>query len=251
MLRHKHNEIEWLTYELLADCKHIDHRVFLRHGGSSQAPYDSLNFGTNVGDDPKHVSANYEKAREVMQCSSIVVADQRHGKSIMRMSQGNRSHTFGCDGLTTNARNLPLLIQHADCQAACFYDPIKQALTMVHCGWRGNIQNIYAEAVAEMRSQYGSNPADLLVCISPSLGPEKAEFVNYKEELPESFWQFQSQPFHFDLWALGEWQLTNAGVLPEHIQIARECTSSNPQDYFSYRRSNVTGRHGSLAILMH
>lgn len=249
MIEREYNGIKWLEYELLADFKRIDHRVFLRHGGNSQGQFQSLNFNTSNGDNPLHVKENHEIVRNLLGQEKLVTSVQKHGAEVVAVTNDNKHSPFAGDGLTTKEANLPLLIKHADCQAACFYDPINHALSLVHCGWRGNVQNIYAKTVQAMQNVYGSKPADLLVCISPSLGPERSEFINYKTELPESFWQFQYKPFYFDLWALSEWQLISAGILPHHIQIARISTWSNPDDYFSYRRSHIIGNNGTTAML--
>ena len=142
------------------------------------------------------------------------------------------------------------MIKHADCQAAIFYDPEHRAIANVHCGWRGNVQNIYRETVREMRRHFASRPENILVAISPSLGPEKAEFINFKKELPEAFLPYQVKPTYFDLWAISRMQLESEGILSHHIQIASICTYSHPEDYFSFRRDNrVTGNHGTVAVL--
>ncbi len=102
----------------------------------------------------------------------------------------------------------------------------------------GSALNIYAHAIEQMKNRFGSNPADLLVCISPSLGPEEAEFMHYRHELPEIFGNFKLDPPILIFWTISEYQLQAAGILPHHIEIARLSTYSNAHDYFSYRRDN-------------
>ncbi|MEI8125760.1 MAG: laccase domain-containing protein, partial [Parachlamydiaceae bacterium] len=72
--------------------------------------------------------------------------------------------------------------------------------------------------------------------------------VNYKEEFPESFSEFEIKPLHFDFWEISERQLKSAGVLPHHIQTARIDTYSN-EDFFSFRRSKTTGRQATICSL--
>ena len=141
------------------------------------------------------------------------------------------------------------MVRHADCQAAIFYDPKNKAVANVHSGWRGNVKNIYRSTIQKMRRVFGSKPADLLVCISPSLGPDCAEFIHYKAEFPEDFWAFQIKPYYFNLWAIARYQLELSGILPHHIEIAEICTNTEVEDYFSYRREKVSGRHATLAML--
>ena len=154
-----------------------------------------------------------------------------------------------CDALLTNSTGIALMIRHADCQAAIFYDPIHHALGVAHAGWRGSVANIYAHTIFKMREVFGTDPSDLLVGISPSLGPKRAEFIHYKKELPSSFWPFEVSENHFDFWAISRWQLVQAGVQSERIEIAERCTYLEPKEFFSHRRDRVSGRLGTFAVL--
>jgi len=154
-----------------------------------------------------------------------------------------------CDGLMTREKGLGLVVTHADCQAALFYDPIKRIIANIHCGWRGNVQNIYGKTIKRLREVWGVSPKNLLVCISPSLGPQAAEFLNYKTELPSAFLPFQVKPLHFDLWAIARAQLEEAGVLSHHVEIAEMCTYFEEKDFFSYRRDKKTGRHATVVAM--
>ena len=247
------NHIKWLEFDLLANFPRVKHGVFLRHGGQSLNPYSSLNLGPYVGDDPVAVAANHQIVKNVLQLPSLVWAHQEHGNKIATLTnpqQPTQHEIPHADALATSHLGIGLMIGHADCQAAIFYDPVHHAVVNVHAGWRGSVQNIYAEAIAFMRAHYGSKPQDLLVCISPSLGPEDAQFVNYQTELPQSFWEFQVKSTYFDFWAISTMQLREEGILAHHIEIARISTYSQPQDYFSYRRDRSTGRHGTIVMLL-
>ena len=235
-----------MTFDLLAECKKLVHGVFLRHGGVSQGDFNSLNFGLSQGDLEEHVSENQKRALKALGLSSACSLAQEHGTRVVQAKVGLKQKG---DALTTNQSGLGLSILHADCQAAIIYDPIEHALSTVHCGWRGNVQNIYKETIEAMRSLYGSKPENLLVGISPSLGPTASEFIHYKTELPTTFLPFQVEPNYFDLWAISQWQLMECGLLPHHIEIAEMCTYSNAADFFSYRRVKKSGRHASFAKL--
>ncbi|MCH9626869.1 MAG: Polyphenol oxidase [Chlamydiales bacterium] len=246
MKRHTQKGVEWLTFDHLSTCPRLHHGIFLRHGGVSKGSFATLNFGLTQGDDPQNVSFNRQKACDILQVKSYAHLYQKHTNRVVEADPNIKEEA---DGLITNRAGLGLLILHADCQAAIIYDPIQHALANVHSGWRGSVQNIYSEAIETLKTRYGSRPQDLLVGISPSLGPEAAEFRHYKEELPESFWAYQIKPTYFDFWEISRQQLIACGVLPNHIEVAEECTFSNPEDYFSYRRVQISGRHGTLAVL--
>lgn len=251
MHRKKQGEIEWLEFELLSKIPNVRHAVFLRKGGVSHGPFTSLNLGEGTGDDPAHIRSNQEAARKVLGVDRLISLVQEHGDRIETITkQAQSSDLPPCDGVITQATKIGLMTKHADCQAALFYDPVHHAIASVHAGWRGNVKNIYAAAVEKMKLEFKTNPKDLLVCISPSLGPEHAEFVNYENEFPESFWKFQIKPGYFDLWALAEMQLKECGVLVEHIEIAKICTYAHPDDFYSYRRDKVTGRNAAVITLL-
>ncbi len=237
-----------IQFDLLSDIPHLVHGSFSRLGGVSTGPLTSLNVSVSVGDDLQSVSINREKIRSVLGCDRLEFLTQVHGKKILSLDRRQIQDRNG-DGMMTSRPGLGIVIQHADCQAALFYDPMHKVIGNVHAGWRGNVQNIYAEMIARMHGEFGTQARDLLVCISPSLGPKASEFKNYKLELPESFWRFEEDPSHFNLWEIARWQLQEAGVLSHHIEIAERCTYSCPEEWFSYRKNQVCGRNATVIAL--
>jgi YfiH family protein len=255
MQRHKYQDIEWLEFDLLSDIPTIKHAIFLRHGGCSEGVYASLNTSFHVGDNSKHVKANIERIKaQLRQDSSnwshLIWGRGNHGKSIAIVNAQSHEEIIDVDGLMTATPGVSLMMKHADCQVALFYDPKNHAVANIHAGWRGSVANIYGEAVQYMQQAFGSHPTELLVCISPSIGPDEAEFIHYQTELPEEFWPFQLRPAYFDFWSISEYQLQALGILPHHIEVARLSTYSNPYDFYSYRRDKITGRHATCITLL-
>jgi len=246
MQRHTQGPLTWLTFDLFSQFPQLQHGTFLRHGGMSSGHFDSLNFGTSQGDLLENVACNRKIALDALKIDQCCALWQQHGKRVVPANP----HTIEkADALTTHQKQIGLSILHADCQATIFYDPIHHAVSNVHCGWRGSVQNIYRETVEAMKSLYGTKPEDLHVGISPSLGPEASEFINHQKELPLSFAPFQFKPFYFDFWQISRWQLLECGILPHHIEVAEMCTYSNPTDFFSYRRIKASGRHATIVML--
>jgi polyphenol oxidase len=248
MIRKERNGIQWLEFDLLSNIPCLKHGVFLRDGGKSKGPYASLNLSYNVGDNTDNVNENQKTAADSMGLRYISWSNQNHGTEINEISIETPAPTEG-DALATDFCGVGIMITHADCQAALFYDPEHRIIANAHAGWRGSVQNIYAHTVEFLGRKYASKPENLLVCISPSLGPQSAEFVNYRQELPENFWEFQVKPNYFDFWAISKMQLTQCGVLPEHIEVAEIDTYTNPKDFFSYRREKITGRNATVIML--
>lgn len=246
MLRNKKEDIEWLEFELFADIPWLSHAIFLRHGGVSVGPYASLDI--KGGGNALEARENCLRMQKIMGISLVAIADQVHGSAIAHVTP-NEEKMGPCDALITKHNAIGLLIKHADCQAAIFVDVQQRVVANVHCGWRGNVANIYAKVIYEMGKQYGSRAENILVGISPSLGPNASEFIHYRTELPESFWPYQIKPMYFNLWEIARMQLERAGILPHHIQIASQCTYAHPEDFFSYRRDKITGSHATIVAI--
>jgi polyphenol oxidase len=246
MRRHTLGALAWLTFDLLDQFPQLTHGIFLRHGGVSSGNFDTLNFGTVQGDALENVEKNRSRALQALHITQCCELCQYHGK---RVVQAQLHHEENGDALTTNQKGLGLSILHADCQAAIFYDPMHHAVANVHCGWQGSVQNIYQETVEVMKGLYGSRSEDLHVGISPSLGPNASEFINFERELLPSFYPFQFKPTYFDFWQISRWQLAASGILPHHVEVAEICTYANPADFFSYRRVKASGRHATIVSL--
>lgn len=247
MIRKKENGIEWLEFELLQEIPSLKHAVFLRHGGVSPGEFGSLNAGGSTGDSLEFVQENRNRMMNFFPEGDLISCYQVHGTNLQEVGERKISEE-GTDGLITRNRKKALMIKHADCQSALFYDPVEKILANVHAGWRGNVQNIYAKTLDALKSM-GSNPSNLLVCISPSLGPNRSEFIHYKTEFPSEFLEFQWKETYFNLWEVSRMQLKELGILPSHMEFAEICTHENEKDYFSYRRDKITGRHASIAML--
>lgn len=234
MKRKKKNGIVWLEFEILQLFPEVRHGVFL-----------------NLGLGEKNSPENPKRAFDLLGIKRGAKLKQCHKAEIKEVILDDQSllHFDDYDGMVTAEKEVGLLIRHADCQGAIFYDPIHQVLGNVHCGWRGSVQNIYQKTIDRMKELYQTNPSDLIVCIGPSLGPEAAEFKHFKEELPEAFWEHQVRPTYFDFWEISRMQLMEAGIPEEQIEIAEICTYENEEECFSYRRNKDTPHHGTLVGL--
>lgn len=255
MQRQKNNTLEWLEFDLLNDIPNLKHAVFLRQGGCSSAPFNTLNSSYYVGDEQENVKRNIDRIKEELQLripnwKRQVWGLANHGKSLALIDHNSPEEVADVDGILTKTPGITLTMRHADCQIALFYDPKLHIAANVHAGWRGSVLNIFGETVRYMKEAFGSQPANLLVCITPSLGPDEAEFIHYRSELPEEFWHFQSRPTYFDFWSISEFQLQAAGILPHHIEMARLSTYTNSYDFFSHRRDKKTGRHATCITLL-
>jgi YfiH family protein len=240
--------IPYYRSSLLAAFPEVVHGFFGRQGGVSPEPFASLNLSFAVGDQRGLVVRNRDLVQQALELTALVSAKQVHGcrESLVTGANAAAEEIPEADILITSQPGLGLLIKEADCQAVMLYDPVRRVAANVHCGWRGQVQNVLGEAVTRLQKTCGSRPEDLVAAISPSLGPCCAEFRNFRQEFPPGLWSYQVRPTYFDLWALSRDQLTAAGLKPQRIDIAGLCTRCRGDLFFSYRREHRTGRQGAV-----
>lgn len=221
------------------------HGCFTRKGGVSIAPYEGLNTGLSTGDTAVAVAANREAILAESAGETLVVASQVHGTTVY-VYTGPEMGAVEADALVTDRPGAMLTILTADCQAVLLVDPVKKVVANVHAGWRGSVAGVIPRTVSVMIQRFGCRAEDLLAGIGPSLGPCCAEFVNYKKELPESFYTYRVGFDHFDFWAISRDQLCDAGLSAGNIGAAQYCTQCDDDHYFSYRRNHTTGRMATV-----
>jgi len=236
----------------------IDLGFSTRLGGVSQTPYDSLNLGLHVGDDPAAVLENREQWLEQwgVTRSRVAVGEQVHGTNVLWVTEhdgGRGSHELetaipATDGLVTLS-TVGLMAFFADCVPLFFYYPDLKAVGLAHAGWRGTANRI-GQKVLECFEEAGGCTETAWVAIGPSIGPccysvderVAAQFrLNYPAT-PFLHWQ-EDGHYLLDLWEANKNSLLEKGVRPENIEVASTCTADNPEWFFSHRRDGArTGR---------
>ncbi len=191
--------------------------------------------------------------KNIMGAERLVFMDQSHRAQIMVLGKEylkGRGHTPRADAIITEMPFIALMVKQADCQGVILFDPEQRVLANVHCGWRGSVRNILGRVIARMGEEFGCNSADMLAAIGPSLGPCCAEFVSHKRIFPKSFERFMVRENYFDLWAISCWQLMEAGVREENIELSAICTRCRTDMFYSYRGEERTGRFATVAMII-
>ena len=240
----------------MMDQPGLVHGIFTRRGGQSRAPFNTLNVGLGIGDEPGTVAENRRRVAASLGVDRLVFINQVHQDGIVVVRDGGRFGRAGSqpekrtgDAMITDMPGICLAIQVADCQAVILYDPRRKVVANIHSGWRGSILNIIGRTVETMTAAFGCDPGNLLAGVSPSLGPCCSEFVNYRQEIPKRFWPYRVSEDHFDFWAVSRDQLIETGVPANHIDISGCCTRCHPERFYSYRAERVTGRFAVAAGL--
>ncbi len=253
MRRCQDNGLVYYCFESFLQFPQVVHGAFTRYGGVSSAPCEGLNLAFLKEDTEENVQANLDLVGRSLGLNSLVFTGQVHGDRalVIRSSDRYQPRTRdevigGYDAIITPDPEVGLVMKLADCQGVLLFDPNTDVLAAVHAGWRGSVQNILGKTVARLEKDFGINPSDLLVGISPSLGPCCAEFINYRQELPESFWDYRNGN-HFNFWSISRDQLAAAGVNPQNVEVSEMCTKCGREGFYSYRGEKVTGRFGLIA----
>lgn len=251
MKKHLQDGLSWYSFDIFENYPELKHGVFTRQGGVSGPGGEDLHLAYNQWAPTTETKTNISRAEAVLKLPPVALAGQSHTANITVVYFRDHYHPGSaaeirpkCDALVAPEAGVSLLVTVGDCQAVIIYDPLRQMLSLVHSGWQGSVQNIIGATVSQM-VDLGADPARMLVGISPSLGPCCAEFVNYRDELPESFQDFMVTENHFDFWAISRHQLSQKGVDPTRVEVARVCTRCSSQ-FFSHRRGEA-GRFGLMA----
>lgn len=143
-----------------------------RRGGVSPPPFDSLNLSTQEGDTPANVQKNFQALGDRLHIdpSGIAFCRQVHGETIHIIESVPERLPDG-DALITSRKGLFLGIKTADCVPILLLDPVRGVAAAVHAGWRGTVLRIAGKVVRTMKSEFGTEPSDVLAALGPAIGP--------------------------------------------------------------------------------
>src|SRR6059036_3252565 len=120
----------------------------------------------------------------------LLTAEQVHGNKIavievgsaLRADRGRHGVVSlpgrefpACDGILTNQSDVALGIYVADCCAVYIVDPTTPVIGLVHSGRKGTELGVVTNAIHEMIDRFGSDPAEMIVQLSPCIRPPHYE----------------------------------------------------------------------------
>jgi YfiH family protein len=228
-----------------------------RHGGFSLPPFDGLNLGLHVGDDPATVQKNRDALKAVVPNEPIWL-NQVHGTQVIDADNANACLDIpSADASVTSTPRRVLAIMTADCLPVLLASSDGKVVGAAHAGWRGLAAGVIEQTVALMRDKQSNQThaepqSEILAYLGPAIGPHAFEvgsevrdiFMAQNPSSAACFEQLQEKGKYLaDIYGLAALRLNALGI--EHIEGGDECTLQNP-DYFSYRRDQKTGRMGSF-----
>lgn len=234
-----------------------------RRGGVSAEPYDALNLGQHVGDDPNLVDENRRLLGEILP-SEPYWLNQVHGTDVLRLEENSSKVVHTADAVFTTSPNCVLSIMTADCLPILFTNQQAEFVAAAHAGWRGLaagvIQSLFKKILLELKP---ANEKHFMSSISAWIGPaiSKPHFevgedvlVSFTKSLGSEFPQknyFQSlhlaNKYLADLPGIATWIMREIGI--RDIQSDNRCTFKEVDSFYSYRRDGKTGRMASLIWL--
>jgi YfiH family protein len=143
-----------------------------RDGGVSSAPYDSLNLGDHVGDDPAAVAENRRRFAGSLGARPVFLK-QVHGRGVVRL-EGTTPDGTEADACWTTERGVACTMMVADCLPVLLAPRAGGIVGAAHCGWRGLADGVLEALWQEMAPLAGA-PGEMLAWLGPCIGPEAFE----------------------------------------------------------------------------
>jgi polyphenol oxidase len=245
--------LDWPTISGVQAC------MTERQGGVSLAPWNAMNLGDHVGDDPQAVAHNRQLLAQRLGARPVFMA-QVHGTGVLALGR-DTPDGLHADACWTQEPGIACTVMVADCLPVLLCDEQGQWVAAAHAGWRG-LAGVQGRGVLESLWQQllaqGADAASTRVWLGPCIGPEAFEVG---PEVREAFVRdglnlaayFRPQPdgrFLADLAALARWRLQQLGFgrIEGNTSQLDWCTVAQPSRFFSHRRdSRVLGHSGRMA----
>jgi len=228
---------------------HVKALQTTRRGGLSRPPFDGLNLGDHVGDDPLLVERNRQLLGELLPAEPVWL-EQKHSADVVRAEHA------GCrpaaDACIARSKNAVCVVMTADCLPVLLCDDDGSVVGAVHAGWRGLAGGVIEAAVRAMEVP----GARLMAWLGPAIGPQafevgaevRAAFVEQDAAAAAAFMRAGNasgqEKYCADLYLLARQRLQALGVA--RIHGGGFCTWSDRDRWFSYRRDGATGRMATM-----
>lgn len=227
-----------------------------RNGGISAAPYNSLNVGEHVKDNPLHVAQNRQLLSQFLP-SEPVWLNQIHGIDVIDAAA--TSCAPSADASYTTRKNVVCVTMTADCLPILLCDQAGTAAASIHAGWRSLCDGVIEATVKQMPV----DSSQLMAWLGPAIGPNafevggevRAQFMakDAKAELAFKKHGDNQEQYKWlaDIYQIAVQRLSNLGITQIYGGGQNEpwCTYTDEDRFFSFRRDGATGRMATLVWL--
>ncbi|MFG3508848.1 peptidoglycan editing factor PgeF [Streptomyces sp. NPDC047821] len=218
-----------------------------RWGGVSAVPYEELNLGGAVGDDPGSVTTNRRLAAEALGLDPrrVVWMNQVHGRDVAVVDGPwpADEDVPAVDAVVTARRGLALAVLTADCTPVLLADPVAGVVGAAHAGRPGMVAGVVPAAVEAMIA-LGAEPSRITARTGPAVCGRCYEVpAAMRDEVaavvPEAHAETSWGTPAVDVTAGVHAQLRALGV---RDRLASKVCTLESRDHYSYRRDRTTGR---------
>jgi YfiH family protein len=218
-----------------------------RRGGVSKPPYDPLNLGLSLGDDPAAVARN--RAIVARACGApagqLVWMRQVHGTRARYVRPGEAA--MEADAIFTDLPGVVLGVLAADCAPVLLVDPDRGMVGAAHSGRAGTEAGVVPALVGAMTAA-GARPSRMHGLVGPAIcggcysvpAPLQARVA---AAVPSARCLTRSGAPGLDIRAAIVAQLAELGV--HAVRHDMRCTAETA-DLCSHRRDGTAGRFAAL-----
>jgi YfiH family protein len=221
-----------------------------RLGGVSEAPWDSFNVASHVGDAPDSVTRNRVDLRALLNLPAEPAwLNQVHGVAVSDLDAGAAtSGPTTADAAVARGAGRVCVVMVADCLPVLFASRDGGVIAAAHAGWRGLAAGVLERTVAAMGVAGGELSAWLGPAISQAhfeVGDEvRTEFVASDRGAAAYFKVNDRGRWEADLVGLARRRLAALGV--SDVNGGEWCTFADRERFFSHRRDGKGGRMAAL-----
>lgn len=244
------NSTDWIIPDWPAPAN-VRAYTTTRHGGVSRPPYAGFNLGDHVGDVVDDVIVNRAQLRRRLNLPAAPVwLNQVHDTQVVNAAEV----AAGCtaDGSYTIEVGVVCAVLTADCLPVLLCNREGSKVAAAHAGWRGLANGVIETTLAALDSP----PENLMAWLGPAIGPQAFEvgaevreiFMAHHPQAADAFQPAPSGRWLADIYLLARQRLARQGVTA--VYGGGECTYTDAQRFYSFRRDGITGRMASLIWLV-
>jgi YfiH family protein len=252
----RENGVKLLRSQVLGE---MPHGFLGRVGGVSTGIYAGLNCSLGSDDNREAVLENRRRAvAAIMPGAALARVYQIHSPDVVTViGPIDQANPPKADALVTNRPNILLAVQTADCVPVLFSDATAGVVGAAHSGWKGAFTGVN-EATIDAMEALGADRSRINCAIGPCIAQKSYEvdegfFQRFADADPanERFF-LDGKPSHFQFDIEGYVAARLAAVGITKVECLGEDTYSQPDRFFSYRRSchlNEPGYGGQMSLI--
>ncbi len=272
-----HVPADWIAPDWPAPAR-VKALFTTREGGVSAPPFDSLNLGDHVRDDPVAVATNRRRLQQALGVRPVFL-NQVHGTRVVSLDAATPDGT-AADASVADQPGVACTVMVADCLPVLFTNRAGTVVAAAHAGWRGlagvgaevagaGVLETAFDALVRAAQRAGHAPdhrqtaTDTLVWLGPCIGPGAFEvgsevrevFVAQRAHAAACFTASRVPGKHLaNLQALARVRLLALGITQIFGNDGSPdwCTVTDASRFFSHRRDAARlGSTGRMAACIH